>query len=51
MSEEDALSDTCWFCRKGRHDDCMKKMPRTDKGINDCSFAIIHVQCSCCGNK
>ena len=36
-----ATGDTpeiCWFCRKGRHDDCMKNIPTQGKsdGPHDC---------------
>ena len=32
--------EVCWFCRKGRHEDCMKEIPMDGKsdGPHDCTF-------------
>ena len=47
----DSESDTtiCWFCKKGRHEDCMKEMPVNMKseGPHDCSFDTKMVPCRC----
>jgi len=39
----------CWFCKKGRHEDCMKKIPM-NSNEGDCSFSVIHEICTCCGD-
>lgn len=39
----------CWFCRKGRHGDCMGSIPhdaRSD-GPHDCTFDTDMVPCGC----
>ena len=41
--------EVCWFCRKGRHKDCMKQIPvegRSD-GPHDCTFDTKMIQCKC----
>jgi hypothetical protein len=41
--------EICWFCRKGRHEDCMKEIPidgRSD-GPEDCTFDTKLVPCKC----
>ena len=31
--------EICWFCKKGRHSECMKQIPMNVKnGPHDCSF-------------
>lgn len=42
-------SDTCWFCKKGRHDDCMKAIPTgaASEGPHDCSFDTRMTACKC----
>ncbi len=41
--------NVCWFCRNGRHKECMRKIPvtRTVSGSHDCSFDSGHVACAC----
>lgn len=36
----------CWFCRKGRHWDCMKWIPIED-WEQDCSFNVTKTKCEC----
>jgi len=41
--------EICWFCKKGRHSECMKQIPinvKTD-GPHDCSFNTDMVDCTC----
>lgn len=41
--------EICWFCKKGRHDECMKEIPvdgRSD-GPHDCTFDTKMIQCQC----
>ena len=26
-SVSDKISEICWFCKKGRHEECMKEIP------------------------
>jgi len=51
--ESNSLNDSeqgmCWFCKKGRHSECMKQIPinmKTD-GPHDCSFNTEMVPCTC----
>jgi len=39
----------CWFCKKGRHEDCMKEIPTDEKsdGPHDCAFDTKLVACIC----
>ena len=39
-SVSDKISEICWFCKKGRHDECMKEMPVNSKseGPHECRF-------------
>ena len=41
--------EVCWFCRKGRHDDCMKEIPMDGKsdGPHDCTFDTKMIPCKC----
>ncbi|MFQ5496270.1 MAG: hypothetical protein ACE5DU_00105 [Nitrosopumilus sp.] len=41
--------EICWFCRKGRHNDCMKEIPTQGKsdGPHDCTFDTKLVPCKC----
>lgn len=43
------LNKICWFCKKNRHADCMKKIPIDSKsaGPHDCTFDMTSVMCSC----
>ncbi len=50
MSDESThVEFTCWFCVKGRHKDCMKKIPY-GSGEDDCSFSTSHYDCVCFKN-
>lgn len=42
-------SEICWFCKKGRHDDCMKEIPTQEKtdGPHDCTFGTKLIPCQC----
>lgn len=48
--------EICWFCKKGRHGDCMAEIPSAaagSEGPHDCSFDTRMVACGCgcgCGN-
>jgi hypothetical protein len=39
----------CWFCKKGRHSECMKEIPIDAKteGPHDCTFDTKMVPCKC----
>ena len=39
----------CWFCKKGRHAECMVKIPTTDRtdGPHDCAFDTVMIRCEC----
>lgn len=39
----------CWFCKKGRHSECMKEIPTDAKseGPHDCTFDTKMVPCKC----
>ncbi len=41
--------EICWFCRKGRHEDCMKEIPIDGKsdGPHDCTFDTKMIPCKC----
>jgi hypothetical protein len=44
-----SAQDVCWFCKKGRHSECMKEMPFDAKteGPDDCTFNTKMVPCKC----
>jgi len=48
-STNDSSQQICWFCKKGRHSECMKKIPIDVKsdGPHDCSFNSKLVNCKC----
>ena len=48
MEIED-IKHICWFCKKGRHDECMKKIPTDAKsdGPHDCTFDTMLIDCQC----
>ena len=52
MSDDESTHPelVCWFCRKGRHEDCMKKIPYNSKE-EDCSFSIVFHECECCNKR
>ncbi|MGQ0771607.1 MAG: hypothetical protein ACT4NT_02380 [Nitrososphaerota archaeon] len=39
----------CWFCKKGRHSECMKEIPTDShsEGPHDCTFDTKMVRCQC----
>jgi len=41
--------EVCWFCKKGRHAECMKEIPLNAKsdGPHDCTFDTKMVSCKC----
>jgi hypothetical protein len=41
--------EICWFCRKGRHGDCMREIPTQGKsdGPHDCTFDTKLIPCKC----
>ncbi|MFM9875369.1 MAG: hypothetical protein ACKVN8_03200 [Nitrosarchaeum sp.] len=41
--------EICWFCRKGRHKECMVEIPMDGKsdGPHDCTFDTKLVPCKC----
>ncbi len=45
----DSMQEICWFCKKGRHQECMKEIPLTSKsdGPHDCTFDTKLVPCKC----
>ena len=48
-ASNDSSSDICWFCKNGRHSECMKQIPinmKTD-GPHDCSFNTETIPCMC----
>jgi len=51
MSDDESTHPelVCWFCTKGRHEDCMKKIPYSSGEI-DCSFSTVHYDCECFKN-
>ena len=42
-------NEICWFCRKNRHEDCMKEIPTQGKteGPHDCTFDTKLIPCKC----
>jgi hypothetical protein len=41
--------EICWFCKKGRHEECMKEIPINGKsdGPHDCTFDTKMITCKC----
>jgi len=41
--------EICWFCKKGRHSECMKNIPVDIKSKDppDCSFNTKMITCKC----
>lgn len=39
----------CWFCKKGRHAECMKEIPMDarSEGPHDCTFDTKMIRCQC----
>ncbi len=48
-SVSDEISEICWFCKKGRHEECMKEMPVNAKseGPHECTFDTKFIACKC----
>ena len=48
-STDESNQEICWFCKKGRHDECMIQMPVDGKseGPHDCTFDTKFVPCKC----
>ncbi len=48
-SVSDKISEICWFCKKGRHDECMKEIPVNAKsdGPHECTFDTKFISCKC----
>ena len=48
-SQNNQTRQICWFCKKGRHDECMKKIPvdAMSEGPHDCTFDTKLVECQC----
>ena len=51
MNSCDAGDDPkiCWFCKKGRHEDCMNDIPTQARldGPHDCTFDVVMIKCKC----
>lgn len=47
------VDEICWFCKRGRHADCMKEIPvdGTSEGPHDCTFDTKMVICKCKHNE
>ena len=52
-SVSDEISEICWFCKKGRHEECMIKMPVNAKseGPHECTFDTKLISCKCSHGK
>ena len=48
-STGDSTQEICWFCKKGRHEECMRQIPVDGKseGPHDCTFDTKLVPCKC----
>ncbi len=48
-SANNLKQEICWFCKKGRHSECMKNIPIdvNSEGPHDCSFNSKLVNCKC----
>ena len=48
-STSDKISEICWFCKKGRCEDCMKEIPVNAKseGPHECTFDTKFIRCKC----
>ena len=48
-SISDNISEICWFCKRGRHEECMKEIPINAKseGPHECTFDTKFVACKC----
>ena len=48
-SSDGSSLEICWFCKKGRHEECMVHMPVDGKseGPHDCAFDTKLIPCKC----
>jgi hypothetical protein len=48
-STGESNQEICWFCKKGRHQECMMQTPLdgTSEGPHDCTFDTKLVPCKC----
>ena len=48
-SVSEKISNICWFCKKGRHGECMKEIPINEKseGPHECTFDTKFISCRC----
>ncbi len=48
-SISDTISNICWFCKRGRHEECMKEIPVNAKseGPHECTFDTKFIACKC----
>jgi len=48
-SNNEPIQEICWFCKKGRHSECMKEIPigMKSEGPDDCSFDNKIILCKC----
>ena len=48
-SVSDEISEICWFCKKGRCEECMKEIPVNAKseGPHECTFDTKFISCKC----
>ena len=52
-SISDEISEICWFCKKGRCEECMKEIPVNAKsdGPHECTFDTKFISCKCSHGK
>ena len=52
-SISDEISEICWFCKKGRCEECMKEIPVNAKsdGPHECTFDTKFIRCKCSHGK
>ena len=48
-SVSDNISESCWFCKRGRCEECMKEIPVNAKseGPHECTFDTKFILCIC----
>ena len=48
-SVSDKISEICWFCKRGRCEECMKEIPVNAKseGPHECTFDTKFIACKC----
>ena len=42
-SVSDKISEICWFCKKGRHHECMKEIPVNAKSEGPHAVSYTHL--------